>query len=74
MQLSSDVVGCVQGISFRAAHAHSSPRPGDGWEMLRPRWNGTGRAATHYLFDGEWSASQTLAISGQESVCTRLGA
>ena len=36
------------GVSFRAAHAHLGvgPRGADGWEMLRPRSNGTGRAST----------------------------
>jgi hypothetical protein len=42
------------GISFRAAHTHRTPKAGDGWEMLSPKFNGTGRAATHYLFDSEW--------------------
>ena len=27
---------------------------GDDKEMIRPRFNGTGRASTGYLFDGEW--------------------
>jgi hypothetical protein len=45
------------GLSFRAAHLHMGMglvSSSDGWEMIRPRLNGTGRASTNYLQDGEW--------------------
>ena len=43
-------------LSFRAVHSHIGMGLGasDGWEMIRPRLNGTGRSSTNYLQDGEW--------------------
>ena len=40
------------GISFRAQGDEEGS--GDDEEMIRPIFNGTGRASTSFLFDGEW--------------------
>eukprot|EP01047_Picozoa_sp_COSAG01_P015077 COSAG01_NODE_748_length_13852_cov_46.032502_2_plen_616_part_00 len=43
------------GLSFRAEHpAGARSSDADDEEMIRPSFNGTGRASSDYLFDGHW--------------------